>query len=312
MEFKANNKVYILDENIRNNVKAGWQEMLNPAKSRVLKPNPYIFVPSITAAENLLATYDQNLIFKNILEVGCNEGARCYLMAKYQDTYVHGIDVDQYTADQSPDLNAWNPKDMEFVHNNFNSMREHIAGYFPLSVKNKVTFETCDIADFVPEGKYDLIISWDTIEHIINLPKAFHVMASCLHREGILYHEYNPFFSVNGGHSLCTLDFLYGHCRLTKEDFERYVKEIRQEEEKIDLNFYNKCLNRASMADVRKYAEEAGFEIIHFSGFSNFRLNTPVWGNKLNEILPEVQSIYPSVTMEDLLYDSMQLIMRKK
>ncbi len=313
-DFIVDGRTYVLDENVRNQVKPGWQEMLNPAKTRKLKPNPLDFISSVVTAEKLLETVGESLIFKKILEVGCNEGARCFLMAKYQDTYVRGIDVDLYTVDQSPDLNAWNPKDVDFVHSKFDEMREDMAAHFPNVITNKVEFETCDIAEYVPkDGLYDVIMSWDTIEHIIDLPKAFKAMAGCLYRGEIAYHEYNPFLSVNGGHSLCTLDFLYGHCRLKEEDFKRYIKEIRPEEEKIDINFYNKCLNRASMLDVRKYAEDAGFEVLLMKGVSSFGLDNTSWRTRLEkDTLPDVVKIYPSATVDDLIYNSVHLILKKK
>lgn len=185
MNFKAKDRVYLLDGNIRNRVKAGWDEMLKPAKQRILNPDVRSFLYSINKAESELENFGETLVGKNILEVGCNEGARAYLMARYQDTRVHGIDVDEYTVDQSPDLNAYNPRDVEFVHNTFNEVRKKLSYKVPKSVSNKVTFETCSIEDYKTDNPYDVIISWDTIEHVIDLPKAFQVMASSLKKDGI-------------------------------------------------------------------------------------------------------------------------------
>jgi len=316
--FKANGKNYPLSEELRSQVKPGWWEMLNPAKERKLSPNPYNFVTAILVAEKKLGKHKEDLIGKTILEVGCNEGARCFLMAKYEDTFVHGIDVDEYTVEQSPDLNVWNPKSIEFVHKQFDRVRKELASCFPDFIRGKVSFETADICKFKPQPllsrcKFDIVISWDTIEHIIDLPTAFKRMADCLDSGGISYHEYNPFFSLNGGHSLCTLDFAYGHCRLKPEDFERYIDEYRPLERKIGTHFYHKCLNRASQADVRKYATDAGFEVLELSGRSSFGQDTKTWRDRIKkDYLPDINKLYPTVKVEDLIYNSVELVLRKK
>ena len=312
MTFKVGDKEYDLDENLRNQVKPGWMEMLNPAKERKIKIVPMNFLASILKAEDALSRHKETIVGKEVLEIGCNEGARCYLMAKYHDTWVHGIDVDEYTVDQSPDLNSWNPKDVDFVHGTFDRVRKEIASEFPDCITDKVTFETVGMEGFIGDS-FDLLIGWDTLEHIIDLPTAFKRMSEALNKGGIVYHEYNPFFAINGGHSLCTLDFLYGHCRLSSKDFERYIREIRPSEEKIDLNFYHKCLNRATRADIRKLAEDSGFEVLELSGTPCFGSATPAWKERIErEFLKEVQFNYPTATVDDLLCDFLTLILRKK
>jgi 2-polyprenyl-3-methyl-5-hydroxy-6-metoxy-1,4-benzoquinol methylase len=312
-DFIANGRTYILTEGLRSRIKPNWQEMLNPAKSRVIKVDPYEFATSVFLAERNLAQFGESLVGKDILEIGCNEGARCFLMAKYRDTKVHGIDVDEYTVAQSPDLNLWNPKDIEFVHGKFADMRKELSNKFPHSVNCNVTFETVGIEDYKTSKPHDILISWDTLEHITNLNLAFNQMAGIVKEGGIVYHEYNPFFALNGGHSLCTLDFLYGHCRLSGEDFERYVREIRPEEEKIDLNFYHKCLNRGTIKDFRELAELNGFEVLYQGGATGFGNETELVIKRIrDEFLPEVNKHYPKASVEDLLYESAQIILRKK
>ena len=47
-------------------------------------------------------------------------------------------------------------------------------------------------------------------------------------RIGIVFNKYNPFFCQGGGHSLCSLDFPWGHVRLTPIEFDRYMEEYRR------------------------------------------------------------------------------------
>lgn len=312
MIFRTNKKDYILIKGLRDKIKPGWQEMLKPARERKIDTDLYAFLPHIARVEIDLARFDETLVGKEILEAGCSYGERCFLMAKYQDTRVHGIDVDEYIADQSPDLNFYNPEDIKFVHDKIEERREELFNKLPDLVSDKVTFQTCGMGQYIAVKPHDLIVSWDTLEHILDLPEAFNCMASALKKGGIAYHEYNPFFAFNGGHSLCTLDFLYGHCSLSTEDFERYVQEIRPEEEKIDLNFYHRCLNRVTRGEIRELALKAGFEILEFQGKSSYGKETEKWIKETgNEILEETQKIYSKVLMEDLLCDSVHLILRK-
>ena len=313
-DFKADGKTYILDEFLRNEIKPDWDVMLKPARGRLGENIDYTsFAPSVTIGEGILNKSGKTLVGRSVLEVGCNEGARSFAMAKFQDTYVHGIDVDDYTVLQSPDMNNFNPNDHKYVHDMFTNVRTKLASNFPEYVTRKVTFQTSDIAKFQATPVYDIITSWDTIEHILDLDNAFANMRKALVTNGVMYHEYNPFFAINGGHSLCTLDFIYGHCRLSKEDFERYIREYRPQEEKVAINFFNKCLNRATIADIRKQLIDNNFEILAWEGTTSFTENQAMWRNKLEkDILPEVAKLYPTVTVDDLFYTTIQFVARKK
>jgi SAM-dependent methyltransferase len=313
MNFKSSGgKEFELVQGLRDKVKPDWQEMLKPAKSRNLSSDLGVFQPFISRAEDELIKHNISLIGKDILEAGCSYGQRCFLMAKYRDTKVHGIDIDEYIVDQSPDLNSWNPEDIKFIHDKTEEIRKEIRSKLPECVHKNVTFETVGMEGYITSNPHDILLSWDTLEHIIDLPLAFRQMFNAVKKCGIVYHEYNPFFSLNGGHSLCTLDFLYGHCRLSSEDFERYVREIRPLEEKIDLNFYHKCLNRVTVSEIRELSLKTGFEIIDLMGQSSYGKDTDLYKQNLKKnILEDVQKIYPRVTIEDLLYSSVFLILRR-
>ena len=315
MEFVTKDKTFDLEIGLRDKLKPDWREIFKPARNYPIIPNLYIALPFVTKAEQELENHGISLVGKDILEVGCCYGERSFLMAKYEGTKVHGIDVDDYLVNQSVDLNVWNPKDIEYIHNKVDGIHLELSKSIPMSIVNKVTFETSSIVDYVTNNPHDIIISWDTLEHIIDLPLAFNQMANALKKGGIAYHEYNSFFSLTGGHSLCTLDFLYGHCRLSKEDFERYIRELRPTEEKTALNFYYKCLNRVTKKDILELSEKNGFEILEFkyeNPYSNEYELREVIKVLERDILPDVVKIYPNCGMEDLLHASVHIILRKK
>jgi len=313
MIFKANGKEYPLIEGLRDKLKPDWFEMMKPKKHQKLESCLFPCIPFVLRTEEELAKHNISLVGKDILEAGCAYGERSYIMAKYEGTNVHGIDVDEYTADQSPDMNSWNPKDMEIVHQKLDFARKELAGGFPESVTKKVTFETCGMEKYATPNPHDMIISWDVLEHIIDLPLAFNQMANSVKKGGIVYHKYNPFFAINGGHSLCTLDFFYGHCVLSSKDFERYIREVRPFEEKMASCFYHKCLNRATRADIKELATKNGFEILEYTGVERLGEIAREQGEDLSgEVLETVKLHYPTVTVEDLICDSVHIILRKK
>ena len=314
MNFKTTDGVvHELNKDLRNALKPGWAEMLKPAKPREFTSTSYNFMPMLSVCERALEEIGETLVGKDIMEAGCGFGQRCYLMAKYERTRVKGTDVDEYTINQSPDLNVWSPNDCWFVHDKINNVRVSVGKRFPESVRSKVTFDTVGLEDYETPVLHDMIISFDVLEHVLDLDRAFMRMASSVKAGGLLYHEYNPFFSIDGGHSLCTLDFHYGHCRLTGEDFERYIRDIRPQEEKIAINFFHKCLNRFTRKDILDMSDKHGFDIIHT--VTTYPFQTPrgkMEAQLGKDVLPDVKKLYPTAEVEDLLFNSVQLVMRRR
>ena len=314
MNFKdSNGKEYELDPHIRNVLKPDWQEMLKPAKKRTFVTTPYQQFRWLLNAEASLFEHKEHLVGKDILEVGCGYGNHSFLMAKYEGAKVHGIDVNDYTINQSPDMNDWNPKDFEYAQETIDKIRKEAGDKFPKSVTDKVTFETCKIEDYATPNPHDVIFSFDVLEHVLDMPLAFNKMANALKKGGIAYHEWNPFLSLTGGHSPCTLDFHYGHCRLSAKDFERYIRELRPEEEKVALNFYYKCLNRTTITEIKECAGNSGFEILEIDGTHPYKsAEKDVCGSLVQNILPDVTKLYPKAILEDVLWNSVHIILRKK
>ena len=111
-------------------------------------------------------------------------------------------------------------------------------------------------------GTFDAIVSFEVLEHVQDPRAAFTAMARLLRPGGIVYHDYNPFFAANGGHSLCTLDFPWGHA-LDAADFKRYVADLRPDEFDQALRFYSESLNRMTRAELRDSIADAGLDLLH-------------------------------------------------
>ena len=171
-----------------------------------------------------------------------------------------------------------------------------------------VRFVEDDIVSSALEpDSFDGIVSFEVLEHLRRPAAAFAAMRGLLRPGGIGYHDYNPFFSLNGGHSLCTLDFPWGHARLDHGDFERYLDERRPDAAAQTLRFYDESLNRMTLADLRGAIEGAGLEAA-----GRGSMVRPLARRTAHaDVLPEVRRTYPTATVEDLLATFVSVVVRR-
>ncbi len=132
-------------------------------------------------------------------------------------------------------------------------------------------------------------------------------MRRLLRPGGLAYHVYNPFLSVSGGHSLCTLDFPWGHGRLDRADFERYLVERRPDDADQALRFYLENLNRMTMADLRSGIESAGLDLVALLPW----LDRSLLASFEPDYLQQVQRAYPSAVLSDLLATFVTVVARR-
>ncbi len=151
------------------------------------------------------------------------------------------------------------------------------------------------------------MVRWQTLEHITKPQKAFENIFRSLRPDGIGFHVYNPYFCIDGGHSLCTLDFPYGHARLTNMDFENYINNYRPKEFEVAKNFFYHSLNRLTLADLKYYTESAGFEIL---GLIPWHFKHDL-GSIDQTVLNQIKELYPKVTLNDLLSRSIWILLKK-
>jgi SAM-dependent methyltransferase len=250
----------------------------------------------ILNAEGFLKKHGFSLVGKRVLDVGCHAGIHSYLLAALGAAAVHGIDIPEYGIRQAVDMHV-SADSMAFQSNLLGELRHCVSRYFSQEVVSRVSFDDISIEELDLRDEFDAVVSWQTLEHIENPGRAFERMFRALKSGGFCFHEYNPFFCHTGGHSLCTLDFLYGHCRLSATDFKRYIKQFRPEEEKAAIEFYEHSLNRMSIADLKSYIQLAGLKTVSFlpwisrEGLIRFD----------GKVLRQIQANYPNVCDADLL-----------
>ena len=155
---------------------------------------------------------------------------------------------------------------------------------------------------------FDLIYSASVLEHISDVPAAFLEMARVLKPGGIMLHNVDPFFSPQGGHSLCTLDFPWGHTRLSSAEFRRYMHEFRPFEATYAADFFENNLNwpRISFHAIEQATSAAGLSLLSWKEHWRFD-HLPS-----SEIWREVSRIHPTIGIRDLAVDGLNMALIKQ
>ena len=149
-----------------------------------------------------------------ILEIGCFDGAASFQLARLGARHVTGSDLARYYVTQrAGDPNAGDVAAQQVALAELRERARAIAG----AVRGRVDFVEDDITSSALEpASFDGIVSFEVLEHLLRPTEAFVSMRELLKPGGVGYHDYNPFFSRIGGHSLCTLDFPWGHARIRR------------------------------------------------------------------------------------------------
>lgn len=300
-----------LDPTLRDRLKPNWRVMCDPdtmaapPTDETLHDRVRKAIKAATEVERILALTTGTTVTGRILEVGCYDGSTAYALSERPGTTVVASDLARYYVVQrpgQPESAAIAAEERALAR-----LRERVrvlAG----RPAGSVSFVEDDItASTLEPSTFDLIASFEVLEHVARPTDAFAAMARLLRPGGVMFHDYNPFFSMIGGHSLATLDLPWGHTRLGGDDVERYLREIRPTEVEQALRFYRDSLNRMTLADLRDAIAGAGLEpvaIIPWNQRSLLAEATP-------QVLAEARALHPRVTLEDLLATFVAVVARK-
>jgi len=299
-----------LDPGLRDRLKPSWRTMCDPVAVAAiptvedLQGRARKAQKSVAEARALVAATTGVALTGRILEIGCYDGAIASELARDGATEMIASDLARYYVTQRPGDAS---EDVAAEQVRLSMIRERaavVAGVYA----GRVSFVEDDITTSVLEpASLDAIVSFEVLEHVSSPAGAFAAMARLLHPGGVMYHDYNPFFSSIGGHSLATLDVPWGHARFDDADVERYLREIRPTEADQALRFYRDSLNRMTLADLRSAVSGAGLELVALVPWHQRALAPDV----RPELLDQVRAVYPTATIEDLLATFVAVVARR-
>lgn len=188
------------------------------------------------------------------------------------------------------------------------------AALLPTKDDGRVRFEQGDITALTyPDTSFDIIVSHVVLEHVRDLAAAFREMRRVLRPGGISLHGVQPWFGPEGGHSLCTLDFPWGHVRLSEEEFAAYEKVWRPLEATDAIAQYHGRFQqpRLTLDESRTSARRAGFEVVDWRE-TPASLRDMHAGLVTAELLDDCRRLHPKVTKRDLLTIGYMVHLRRR
>lgn len=240
---------------------------------------------------------DRSFSGMRALEVGTGRGYFCYALVElgFQDAI--GIDVEP----------AFYPMIAEQPR-----VTAAFAEVTP-GIHDRVRLEHGDChALQYDDASFDFISSNSVLEHIRDLPAALREMARVLKLGGIAWHSVNPWCGPNGGHSLCTMDFPWGHVLLTADKAHEYFRRFRPFEAQAASGFYNAGFQapRLTLAEVERAILDAGFEILEW--VEEKHRYADHYSRVDAELLAMCRLRHPAVAVRDLMTAGLRLTLRRR
>lgn len=227
------------------------------------------------------------------LEIGTGTGLNCYAVAERGTDSSTGIDIEYLT-----DGVVFRQDAIEVFLQNQPSLAARV-NLLNMDA-NHTTFDS---------ARFDVIHSTSVLEHVQDLPQTFREMYRLLKPGGWAIHSINPYFGPGGGHALVTLDFAWGHARLSDDQIQTYLQTYRPHEAEKAAQFLAHGLTHPHhiLGDYALFALQAGFEIIHWeeNWLDNHR------SLLTSQVYEQVQSNYPRVTLNDLLTNELMMVLHK-
>jgi len=184
---------------------------------------------------------------KSVLDVGCGWGRLCVDMALAGARRVVGIDIGRSYIDF----------DNEYIFRKY----PQLAG--------TLEFHCLSLEQWHTDEQFDIVVSKDSFEHIMDLPLMMREIRAHLKPGGRLYAGFGPLWnSPYGDHHETRSITPWGH--LLKSD-ERIIRILSRDRRREIRSIEELGQNRHSLADYRRIILEAGFRVVQFRTNQNPR-----------------------------------------
>lgn len=303
--------VHKLYNGLRTKIRPGWERMLTntkPDSSSVnvekVKSNSLITIEKL---ETSLNSFGKTIKGSNILEIGCHSGSVSFAMAEKGAKKVVGTEFNGYKVSSIDQGSSEDSSKLNEVNDYLKTLRNKLREVY--TIENDVEFFDDDICKSkLAQNSFDIICSWEVLEHLHDPKAAFESISKLLNKGGISIHHYNPFFCLNGGHSLCTLDFLWGHVRLNENDFVDYINTLRPKEIDRAVSFYKNGVNRMTLSDLDDILEDTEMKVLGVIPFTKEQHLRMVDEQTLQQVMQN----YPNTTIMDLATPAVLVISQKQ
>jgi 2-polyprenyl-3-methyl-5-hydroxy-6-metoxy-1,4-benzoquinol methylase len=240
---------------------------------------------------------------KRVLDVGCGDGALAFLMSACGAEQVSGIELGE-------PLDHWNPEHIEILVESVAAL-PFSAIVRKTDFKQRVNLSIMDVMHPTTDGKFDLILSHSVLEHVVDLKSGLAAMTDLLNPHGTMVHVFNPFFSENGGHEWCILDFPWGHVRLTRDEIREYLDTYRGWEKARAIAEFDTAFNepKLSLNEIDGIAVSLGLRCDRAMERRSFWWKPD---SSVERMLSQCRRTYPNVMWADLTSDVVTRVWTKE
>lgn len=179
---------------------------------------------------------------KHILEFGCGVGSlSVYMLEKLGAASVYAIDIEK--------------ANIEFAQANLKINHPDLIG--------RLDYSSIPVAQVIKPGGFDLIVTKDVLEHVIQLEECFQELVRLLKPGGSIFAGWGPiYYGPFGGHSLTKIP--YDHLILPDS---MLISRYNRHSQNKRLSVYDYGLNKLRISDYLKAFEKCGLKIesVHFN-----------------------------------------------
>ena len=175
----------------------------------------------------------------HIVDIGCGHGSLCIDLALSGAKKVLGLDIDAHL--------------IEFAN-------ENLRRNYP-QLKSVLEFRNVDLRDY-PELEFEVAVSKDTFEHIMDLEGMLGAISSRLQPGGRIYAGFGPLYNApSGDHGRTHTPTLWGHLLVPEQTiFER----LNRHRKTTISSVHDLGLNGMSLQDYKRAFRESGLSVEYF------------------------------------------------